>query len=73
MRTYMIHTYYYDRGIRFYFGQRIRTFYTKKEAMEYLDKILPINEMTYSFDLRNETRGKKITYKYVMYAELEIF
>lgn len=73
MRRFAVCTYLYDRILQFYFCKRIYWFDTIGEAMEYMDEKFPICENIYSLDSYGETRCKKISCKYVMYIEIELW
>lgn len=70
---YIVHEVYYDIELQLYFGSKRKRFNHKKEAVEYMDKMLPLGDRCYSFDLWNETRGKFISHKYKKYMELELY
>ena len=73
MRRIAVCTYLYDRILQFYFGKRIKWFDTIGEAKEYRNKEFPIREDIYPIDSCGETRCKRISCKYVMYIEIELW
>lgn len=73
MKNVYIEIYYYDRTLQFYFNKQIKRFCSIKEAMNYMDKEFPIGQNVYSLDYLGETRCRKISHKYVVYAELSLY
>ncbi len=71
MRRCWVRTYYYDRILQFYFNYSSKLFLSLSEAKSYFDKEYPIGGNIYSLDGYGMTRCKKITHKYVVYAEIE--
>ena len=73
MRKITVRTYLYDEVLQFFFCRRIYWFNTIGEAMEYMNDKFPIGENIYSLDAYGEIRCKKISSKYVMYIEIELW
>lgn len=71
MRRYWVRIYYYDRILQYYFNCSGKWFLSLSEAKSYLDEEFPIGGNIYSLDGYGTTRCKKITSKYVIYAEIE--
>ncbi len=72
-QLYVVFIVYYDRELSFCFGRKRKLFYSIEEAMDYIDKLIPLNDTVFTYGPTDDARSIMFNSKYIKHVELELY